>query len=134
MLDGPGMEYVPPWIEFTLSRSDTYAQYNFWFTVTEADPDTLVSGACRDEEGTLYEEETGLPISAETVWALRWMDLEQLPDEEEWPDDLERPLDDSSIGLSVTLPGGTVVKKNASSELSMKIYKLLLPYLKNNPK
>ena len=77
-------------------------------------------------------EETGIAISAEDLWQLRWMDLDQLPDEEPWPEDLEQPLDTESITLTLTLSDGTVVEKNASSDLSIEIYTLLLPYLKNN--
>lgn len=132
MLDGPSMEYTPPWTAFTVSRSDSNAQYIFWFTVMDGDPDALVTGECRDKDGGYFEEEAGIPISAETLQALQWMNLEQLPEEEEWPEDLERPLDDSTITLSVTLSDGTVIKKQASGELSMEIYQLLLPYFINN--
>lgn len=33
ILDGPGMVNDLTWTEFTVTRSDSYAQYNFWFTV-----------------------------------------------------------------------------------------------------
>ena len=134
MLDGPDMEYAPPWSAFTISRSDSYAQYNFWFTVTEADPDAMVTGVCRDEEGTMYEEETGIPIPGETLWALRWMDLEQLTDaaESEKQDEGPEALDGSDITFPVTLKDGTVAKKYISEELSLEIYQLLLPCFIND--
>lgn len=131
MLDGPGMEYTPKWTEFTLSRSDSYAQYNFSFTVTEGDTDPVVSGVCRDEDGNEYDE-TGIVISGDTLWTLRRMNLEQLPDEEPWPEDLELPLDMETVKMTITLSDGTVVKKNVSSNLSMEIYQILLPYFINN--
>ena len=77
-------------------------------------------------------EETGIAISVEDLWQLRWMNLHQLPEEEPWPEDLEMPLDAATITLTLTMADGTVVQKNASSDLSIKIYELLLPYLKNN--
>ena len=134
MLDSSGMEYVPPWTEFTLSRSDSNAQYIFWFTVKDTDSEVLVTGECRNKDGGFYEEENGIPISAETIWALRWMDLERLSNVDEseiLPDGMDELLDGSDIRLYITLDDGTVVKKNASDELSMEIYKLLLPYFIN---
>ena len=132
MLDGPGMEYQSPWTAFTISRADSNTQYNFWFTVTDTGDQALLTGGCSDEQGNPYVEETGIPISASDLWQLRWMDFDQLPDEEPWPEDLELPTDMASITLTLTLSDGTVVNKNASSALSMNIYALLLPYLKNN--
>lgn len=132
MLDGPGMEYTPEWTEFTLSRSDSYAQHNFSFAVTEGDTEPMVSGVCRDEDGNEYDVQTGITITGDTLWTLRQMHLEQLPEEEPWPEDLEMPLDMENVKLTLTLSDGTVVKKNASSNLSIEIYNLLLPYFINN--
>ena len=132
MLDGPGMEYVPNWTEFTLSRSDSYARYNFSFTVTDTDSDPSVSGTCRDEDGNEYDVETGIVLTGETLWTLRRLNLEQLPEEEPWSEDLELPLDAATITLTLTMADGNVVKKNASSNLSIEIYNLLLPYFINN--
>ena len=132
MLDGPGMEYQSPWIAFTLTRTDSNTRYSFWFEVTETDDGALVIGACQDENGISYETEIGIPISVEDLWQLRWMDFDQLTEEEPWQEDLEMPTDTASITLAITLRDGTVEKKSASSDLSMKIYELLLPYLKNN--
>ena len=128
MLDGPGMEYQSPWRAFTLSRADSNTQYSFWFTVSDDGDQCLLTGECRDENGNSYIEKDGIEISAEDIWQLRWMDLDRLPDEEEWPEDLELPTDMASITLSLTLSDGTVVKKSASGDLSMEIYQLLLPY------
>ena len=74
-------------------------------------------------------EETGIAISAEDLWQLRWMDLDQLPEKETG---VALPADAAGITLTLTLSDGTVVQKNASSDLSIEIYTLLLPYLKNN--
>ena len=131
MLDGPDMEYQSPWTQFHLSRTDSNTRYIFWFTVTKTDEGALVTGSCQDQDGRNYETETGIPISEEDLATLRLMDLDQLPDEELWPEDLERPTDLSEITLTLTFSDGTEEKKDASGELSMEIYELLLPYLKN---
>ena len=132
MLDGPGMEYQSPWTAFTLTRTDSNAQYHFRFTVTDDGDQALVTGECCDAQGNSYEEEQGIAISVEDLWQLRWMDLDQLPEKAVWPEDLEQPADMTDITLSLTLADGTVEEKNASGALSIEIYKLLLPYLKNN--
>ena len=82
MLDGPGMEYQSPWTSFSISRTDSNTQYSFWFEVTETDDGAVVIGECQDENGMSYETEVGIPISGEDLWALRWMDFDQLPEEE----------------------------------------------------
>ena len=84
-----------------------------------------------DEDGNEYDE-TGIVISGDTLWMLRRMNLEQLPDEEPWPEDLEMPLDMENVKLTLTLSDGTVVKKNVSSNISIEFYHLLLPYFINN--
>ena len=128
--DGPDMEYKPAWIEFTISRSDSSTQYNFWFTVTDDGDQPLVIGECCDEEGNFYEEELGIVLSAEDLWQLRWMDLQILDEPIDFPEDMETIHADSRITLSLVLPSGETVEKNASGDLSMEIYQLLLPYFK----
>ena len=128
--DGPDMEYKPAWTEFTISRSDSSAQYNFWFTVTDDGDQPLVIGECCDEEGNFYEEELGIVLSAEDLWQLRWMDLQILDEPIDFPEDMETIHADSRITLSLVLPSGETVEKNASGDLSMEIYQLLLPYFK----
>lgn len=133
MADGPDMEYTPKWTSFTVLRSDSYAQYNFWFTVTDGWEEALLTGECRDEDGDLCQEEAGIRLSDETVWQLRRLDLEQLEDdvpqelEEGWEDLII--LDAASVQLLLTLPDGTVVEKSISTEMSMMLYELLMPYL-----
>jgi hypothetical protein len=105
-------------------------QYNFWFTVTDDDDQPLVIGECCDEEGNFYEEEIGIVLSAEDLWKLRWMNLQMLDEPIEFPEDMEPTLDDRKITLSLVLPSGETVEKNASGDLSMEIYQLLLPYFK----
>ncbi len=128
MLDGPSMEYSPKWVSFSVSRRDSSTLYSFWFTVDEEK--MTVIGECQDREGHTYSETEGMTVPQEVIDALHELDLEQLPDEEPWPDDLEMPLDDSSCTLSLTLSDEEIVKKNANG-VAIEIYNLLLPYLKN---
>ena len=126
MLDGPEMEYTPPWTAFTLRQGDGNTGCRLRLTVTDGDPDALVTGNCRDEKGDALEAETGIPISAETLQMLWRLGLEQLA---------EAPpagKADEGKGLFVTLPDGTVKHMNAPEALSLEIYQLLLPYFMNN--
>jgi hypothetical protein len=75
-------------------------------------------------------DENGIELSEETIWQLRWMNLDKLETAVEWPEDLEMPLDSSEIRLTLVLSNGDVVEKNVSSHLSFHIYDLLLPYFK----
>ena len=131
MLDGPGMVYEPPWTAFTLTCTANSTQYQFWFTVEDREDVTLVTGACQDAEGA-YENRDGIELSGEDLWKLRWLNLETLAAPGESPEDLEPIPDGSSITLSLTLPDGQVVSKNASMTLSLEIYEILLPYFKNS--
>lgn len=130
MVDGPDMECVPQWSEFLLSRSDSSTQNSFWFKVTEQEDTVLVIGECNDENGNEYVDENGIELSEETIWQLRWMNLDKMETAVEWPEDLEMPLDSSEIRLTLVLSNGDVVEKNVSSDLSFQIYDLLLPYFK----
>ena len=105
MLDGPGMEYSPPWIEFTLCRCGGNPQYNFKFKVTYEDSGSFVFGECKDEESNALKLEKGVSISLETLRELQWMDLEQHSESES---DEEQSSDVESIELTVTLPDGTI--------------------------
>lgn len=129
MLDGPSMEYSPKWVSFSVSQIDSSTLYSFWFIVDE-DKMTVI-GECQDQQGHTYVETEGIPISQDTIDDLHQLNLEQFPDEEPWPDDLEVPLDASKITLTLTLSDETVVNKNAGGTLVMDIYNLLLPYFKN---
>ncbi|MBR5272237.1 MAG: hypothetical protein IKU25_02435 [Clostridia bacterium] len=134
MLDGPSMEYQAPWIKFELCSTSTNTLYSFYFTVWDTDTDTFVSGECQDKEGHSYENESGIPITHDTLEKLRLLYLEQLPDVSgfnETEDDMDQILDDDIISLSVTLADGTVVEKYASGNIAMEIYQLLLPYFIN---
>lgn len=137
--DGPDMEYIPQWREFSLSSSGSYAQENFWFTVTDDGEASMVTGECRDEDGDLYLEEEGIPIPAKALWELRRLNLDQLetyipqelPEDSALPEDLEMPevLDAGAVELILTLPNGQTVEKCITAELAITIYEILLPCL-----
>lgn len=130
LVDGPDMAYVPQWTKFTISRSDSSTLYSFWFSVSDAGDTAVLTGECSDEEGNQYELTTEIEISGETLWQLRELNLEKLDSPEDWPEDMEIPLDDSTIRLTLVLENGDIIEKNAGNELSFKIYDLLLPYFK----
>ena len=129
-LDGPGMVNDRPWREFTLSRSDSYAQYNFWFTVQDTDTGYLLTGQCRDEVGNEYSLETGAPLSEGDGQYLRDLWLGDLPDVQPDGDEDLRLLDAPDIRLVLTWRDGTQQEKCLSDDISMEIYHRLLPYLK----
>ena len=136
MDDGPGMEYMPGWSEFEVSRTDSFAQYNFYFRVIDGEHPSMI-GECVSENGENYSEENGIELSDETIWELYRLNLEQLEtfSPEEYAEifgdeEAQILLDDSGISLSITLPDGTVEEKNISSDLSLRIYEILLPYFK----
>jgi hypothetical protein len=132
-VDGPDMEFKPPWQGISLTSSHSYAQYNFWFTVMLFGEDYLLTGRCLDQEGNIYEEETGIRISTETLFTLFRMDLEKLdvipePDPTHEPEEGPELLDGSNVTLQVTLPNGEEVEVAVREEQSTLIYELLLPY------
>lgn len=132
--DGPGMINDLNWKAFTLSRSDSYAQYNFSFTVEKSGSDYLLTGDCRDEEGNEYCEEEGICLSARDIPYLRSLNLGNLPDVAlASPDEGEEfiLLDASTITLFVTDPDGTVREKAMPNDFSIEFYERFLPYFIN---
>ena len=136
VLDGPGMVNKAQWTAFTLSRNDSYAQYNFSFTVKDSDYGAFVTGFCRDEDGNIYENENGIPVPIETITAIRSLgidDLNDIPqnvseDSSETEDPmLAEVLDEGPINLSVVYYTDLNINKSVTSELSIEIYKILLP-------
>jgi hypothetical protein len=129
ILDGPGMVNDLTWTEFTLSRSDSYAQYNFWITVVRTDNAFLLTGEVWNEEGYLVHLEDGKALSADDILYLRSLHLGDLAD---WtPSDSEDDmiiLDAPSISLELVCPDGTRQHKNIGDELSFEIYRRFLPY------
>ena len=130
-LDGPGMVNDRPWREFTLTRSDSFAQYNFWFTVQVTETGYLLTGQCRDEDGNEYVQESGVPLSEGDGQYLRALWLAELPDAaaQEEDDDLIL-LDAPTVRLFLTGLDGTQQEKCLSDDISIEIYHRFLPYLK----
>ena len=133
MLDGPGMVNNQPWKAFTLSRSDSYSQYNFWFTVQQGDFSFLLTGECRDEDGEMYTIDDGVELSSEDLQFLRDLWLGELPDAVPGDDDDELIiLDAPTITLVLTWMDNTEQEKVLSQDTSIQIYQRFLPYFKNN--
>ena len=129
-VDGPGMVNDRPWQEFTLSRSDSYAQYNFWFTVQDTDTGYLLTGQCRDETGNEYILETGVHLSEGDGQYLRDLWLGDLPDVQPDGDEDLILLDAPTVRLVLTMIDGTQQEKCLSDDISIEIYHRFLPYLK----
>ena len=127
-VDGPGMVNDRPWKEFNLSRSDSYAQYNFWFTVQVTDTGWLLTGECRDEDGNVYAPETGVPLSDGDGQYLRSLWLGELPDVQPDGDEYLILLDAPNVRLVLTWLDGTQQEKYLPEEKSIEIYNRFLPY------
>ena len=127
-VDGPGMVNDRPWQEFTLSRSDSYAQYNFWFTVQDTDTGYLLTGECRDENGNAYALETGVPLSEADGQYLRDLWLGEQPDVQPDGDEDLVLLDAPDVRLVLTCLDGTQPEKYLPEEKSIEIYNRFLPY------
>ena len=132
VLDGPGMVNDRPWKSFTLSRTDSESQYNFWFTVEQGDFAFLLTGECRGENGEMYAIEDGVELSTEDLQYLRNLHLEELPDviENETIDELII-LDAPDTSLMLTYMDGNEQEKALSGEESITLYKRFLPYFEN---
>ncbi len=133
ILDGPGMVNKAKWTEFTLSSSGSYAQYNYSFTVKDSDDGAFATGYCRDEEGNIYENKSGIPVPSKTMKKLRELGLDELEDVPESKPiesgdmELPIPLDMDSVDLSVVYYTDLVIEKAVTTEISMKVYDILLP-------
>ena len=132
ILDGPGMVNDQPWRGFTLTRTDSFSQYNFWFTVQQGDFAFLLTGQCRDAEGELYTEEEGIELSAEDLQYLRELWLGDLPDAtSDTGDDAAFPLDAPEVNLVLTWMDGSEQEKVLPQEISIEIYERFLHYFIN---
>lgn len=138
ILDGPGMVNKAKWNSFTLSRSSSYAQYNYSFTVKDSDDGAFVTGCCRDEDGNIYENENGISVPNKIMEKLRELGLDELEDvPESTPmesDDIELPvpLDMDYVDLSVVYYTDLVIEKAVTTEISIEIYDILLPLFAKN--
>lgn len=132
ILDGPGMVNDQPWKAFTLSRTDSYSQYNFWFTVEQGDFAFLLTGECQGEDGERYCLEEGVELSTEDLQYLRSLQLhERMDDVPTMIDDDLMILDAPEVSLVLTFIDGNSQKKVLSSDLSIQIYNRFLSYFEN---
>lgn len=129
--DGPGMVNDLNWKAFTLSRSDSFAQYNFTFTVERCDTGYLLTGECRDQDGDEYCEQEGMRLSDDDIPYLRSLNLGNLPDlppaSPDEADDLI-VLDAPVITLSVTYLDGKTQDKIMTEDFSIQFYERFLHY------
>lgn len=133
--DGPGMVNDLNWKSFSLSRSDSTAEYNFYFEVAGSDEGYLLTGECRSE-GEMYCMEEGVRISAADLRYLRSLDLGNLPEITPHPSELEDViiLDAPTVTLQVTYPDGTTEEKAMGNDFSVELYQRFLPYFEKNHK
>ena len=133
ILDGPGMVRELKWTSFTISHSSEISNEIFSFTIYNDWDNPSVIGDCRDGEGNEYNIDEPIPISYETIEAIRAMEPEYLSQANNEPFIFEGEevfmLDGSSVNASIVI-NGVENKKSASSDFALKIYKLLLPYFK----
>ena len=131
ILDGPGMINDLNWKAFTVSRSDSYAQHNFSFTVERTENGYLLTGECRGEYGDEYDVEEGMLLPTREIQYLRTLNLGDLPDANPAsPDELDDILilDAPTITLHVIYLDGTVQEKVMQEDFSIELYKRFLPY------
>jgi len=132
ILDGPGMVYEPKWESFSISQTSDYSNDLFWFTVTDHYQTPTVIGECRDQTGTVYEAEEGIPLTFQTIADLRDLQIEDLNDVVPSPEgfDEEEPeiLDGNVITLTFVAENGFEYEKVIDYETAMKIHSILLPY------
>ena len=132
VLDGPGMVNDQPWKSFTISRTDSESQYNFWFTVEQGDFGFLLTGECQGEDGDRYCLEEGVDLSTEDLQYLRNLRLHELSDDiPTIVDDDLMILDAPEVSLVLTFIDGNSQKKVLSSDLSIQMYNRFLPYFEN---
>lgn len=134
ILDGPGMVNVAEWKKLDLSRSDSYAQHNFYFTLEQSDFSYFVSGECRDEEGTIYELESGVcELSHIDYMYFKDMQLDLLENVNTSSTESEAELlDASDYRLTLTYSDGVSYEKAMDINLTIEFYERLLPYFIQN--
>ena len=137
ILDGPGMINHPGWDSVTISRSDSYAQHNFYIKLVKTGDGLVVTGELRREDGTVCVEEEGilLPIpEADRIYALEPMmlpDCKESPDEGNglFPEGVE-VLDMAQVRIEVLSTNGRVLNKVDSDSFSIQVYEIVMPFFK----
>lgn len=119
------------WNSFTVSRSSSYAQHNFYIQVEDRNEGLFVTGEVRGEDGTIYNEEDGILLSrrvAEEIYRLEpalLPDCQPKPTETEGEDELI-VLDQFSVEVEVVCTDGRVLEKVDEDDFSLKVYKIVL--------
>ena len=127
------MVNVPAFKKIDISRSDSYAQYNFSFTLDKSDFSFFVSGECRDENGTIYELESGsCELSHTDFQYFNNLKLDSLPDVKKTEGPEEIILDAPDYSMHLTYSDGITREKSIDTDLTLDFYNRLLPYFVNN--
>ena len=130
LLDGPGMINPASWDSFTVSRSDSYAQHNFYIQVEARNEGLFVTGEVRGDDGSLYEETEGILLSGEEADALYALTPALLPDRvTNSGDSLDgvEILDAPSVSVEVKCTDGRVLAKVDEDDFTLKVYQIVLP-------
>ena len=129
------------WNKIIVSRTDSYAQHNFYITVVNDYPKCILTGTLRDEND-IYEEDDGIVIKGSDAEKIRAWNPDSLPDvdntacNEEIRDILEEVeiLDASCVSIIVYYVDGTKQKKVDEDNFSLEFYQAVLPYFRKNKK
>lgn len=129
-VDGPGMINPASWDSLSVSRSDSYAQYNFYIQVDARNEGLFVTGEVRGDDGTLYAETEGILLSegeAEALYALQPALLPDCqPDSGDTLDGVE-VLDAPSVFIEVKCTDGRILDKVDKDDFSIDVYRIVLP-------
>jgi hypothetical protein len=131
ILDGPGMINPASWDSFSVSRSDSYAQHNFYINVEVRNEGLVVTGEVRGEDGTVYVDEEGILLPAEASRAIFDLKPALLPDRQPVSEPgLEgvEILDAAFLTIEVICTDGRVLKKVDEDDFSIEIYQIVMPY------
>lgn len=137
ILDGPGMINPASWESFTVSRSDSYAQHNFYIEVEMRNEGLAVTGEVRGDDGTLYEEEEGILLPEDASLAIHALMPAMLPVQQPaedsdagdllFPDGLEA-LDMPVVRIEVVCSDGRILQCADEDSFSIKVYQIVMPY------
>lgn len=130
ILDGPGMVNTRLWKSFSVSRSDSYAQYNFDISVTYDEEGYIANVITLDGE----EQEFVLPSAVcRAIDQLNPYGLPDVPSEAPTESEEEEPiiLDAPSVRIEVTGVDGTTRKKIDYEDFSIEVYRIVMPYSKD---
>lgn len=128
--DGPGMINPASWDSLTVSRSDSYAQHNFYIKIEACNEGLFVTGELRGDDGTLYIDEEGILLSrkdADRIYALNPALLPDCPPDttESSDSDFAFALDQSSVEIEVVCTDGRILEKADEGDFSLKVYEIV---------